>query len=71
MPMGILIGNNVFDRTLHTLANIFGWLVLLKGLAYLFIPKRLEKLAIKKFDSWFGVLGIITIILGAYLFFLV
>lgn len=68
---GILIQNyaNTSDSMVQVLVIIFGWLVLLKGLSYLFIPKTLEKISLKKFNSWFGVLGVFTIIIGVVLFF--
>ena len=70
---GILIQNNAYvsDKTIQTLTIIFGWLVLIKGLAYIFIPKVLAKIFIKKFNNWFGVLGVVIILIGVYLFFVV
>ena len=60
---------SVSDSMVQILIIIFGWLVLLKGLSYIFMPKTLEKISLKKFDSWFGVLGVFTIIIGIFLFF--
>ena len=70
---GILIQNSAYvsDKTIQTLTIIFGWLVLIKGLAYIFIPKVLAKIFIKKFNNWFGVLGVVIILIGVYLFFVV
>lgn len=67
---GILIQGytNPLGDLLQTLIMIFGWMTLLKGLMYIFTPKYLEKISIKKFDSWFGVLGISMILLGIVLF---
>lgn len=69
---GILIQSysNFSNNMTQALVTLFGWLTLLKGLTYLFVPKTLEKISYKKFDSWFGVMGIITIIIGVILFFI-
>ncbi len=68
---GVLIQNyaNVSNSMTQALVIIFGWLVLLKGLSYIFMPKTLEKVSLKKFNSWLGVLGVIMLILGIVLFF--
>jgi uncharacterized membrane protein HdeD (DUF308 family) len=67
----IQIYASVSDSLVQVLVIIFGWLVLLKGLSYIFMPKALENISLKKFDSWFGVLGVFTIIIGVVLFFAV
>ncbi len=59
------------NSLVQVLVIIFGWLVLLKGLSYIFMPKTLESISLKKFNSWFGVLGVIMLILGILLFFAV
>ncbi len=68
---GVLIQSYTSDAsgTVQTLTEIFAWITLLKGLSYIFIQKSLEVLSLKKFSSWFGVLGVIMAILGVYLFF--
>jgi hypothetical protein len=68
---GILIQSyaNVSNSTIQIWVTIFGWAALLKGLVYIFIPKTLEKISLKKFDSWFGVLGVLVVIIGIVLFF--
>ena len=68
---GVLIQNyiNASDSIVQVLVIIFGWLVFLKGLSYIFMPKTLEKISLKKFNSWFGVLGVFMVILGVVLFF--
>ena len=67
---GVLIQSytNASDSIIQVLIIIFGWLVFLKGLSYLFMPKILEKISLKKFNSWFGVLGVFMVILGVVLF---
>ena len=68
---GVLIQNyiNASDSIVQVLVIIFGWLVFLKGLSYIFMPKALEKISLKKFNSWFGVFGVFMVILGVVLFF--
>lgn len=66
-----LIQYNVWDGTWQTLITVFAWLVLLKGLMYIFTPKWLNEMSIKKFKSFFAIYGILAVIVGIYLFFLV
>lgn len=65
-----LIQYNIWDGTWKTLVTVFAWLVGLKGLVYIFMPKYLSESVIKKSKSMFGVYGIVSIIVGLYLFFL-
>lgn len=65
-----LIQYNIWDGTWKTVVTAFAWIVLVKGLGYIFFPKALNEIAIKKFRGFFGVYGIIAIIIGLYLFFL-
>ena len=65
-----LIQNNVWDGSWKTLLTIFVWIVMLKGLTYIFIPKALSEISIKKMRGLFGVYGLIAIVVGFYLFFL-
>jgi len=65
-----LIQYNVWDGTWKTIVTVFVWLVMLKGLAYVFAPKALSTMVIKKFRTGFGIYGIIAIIVGVYMFLL-
>jgi hypothetical protein len=65
-----LIQYNIWDGTWKVVVTVFAWLVMLKGLAYIFVPKALSEATVKSFRSLFGVYGILSIIVGAYLFFL-
>jgi len=65
-----LIQYNVWDGTWKTLITIFAWLVMVKGLSYIFIPRALNEMAVKKFKGSFNVYGVIAMIVGVYLFFL-
>jgi hypothetical protein len=65
-----LIGYNIWDSTWQTLVTIFVWIVLFKGLSYIFWPEILEKMSIYKYKNMFSVYGVIAIAIGLYLFFL-
>ena len=38
-----LLQNNIWDGTWRTVVTIFGWMVFMKGLAYIFIPEKLHQ----------------------------
>ncbi|MCX6716021.1 MAG: hypothetical protein NT077_03310 [Candidatus Taylorbacteria bacterium] len=65
-----LIQYNIWDGTWRVVVTIFVWLVILKGLAYIFIPQAMNEVAVKKFRSWFSLYGIVAIVIGFCLFFL-
>ena len=65
-----LIQYNIWTDTWHIALSIVAWLVLLKGLAYVFIPKLLSKVSIKKFQGWLKAWGVIAVIVGIYLYFI-
>ena len=65
-----LIQYNICDGTWKTLISLFMWLVTLKGLTYIFMPKIISEAVIRKSRGLFGVYGLIAIIVGVYIFFL-
>lgn len=65
-----LIQYNIWTGTWKTIITIFVWLVMLKGLAYVFVPQMLNESTVKRFKGFFKVYGVIAIIIGVYLFFL-
>ena len=65
-----LIQYNIWDGTWRALVTLFAWLVMLKGLAYIFVPQALSQSVVKRFRGLFGVYGLIAILMGLYLFFL-
>ncbi|SRR3989339_211278 len=65
-----LIQYNIWDGSWKVIATIFAWIVMLKGLAYIFVPNMLNEMAIKKFKGAFSTYGVIAIIVGVYLFLL-
>ncbi len=65
-----LIQYNIWEGSWEIVITIFAWLVLLKGLAYVFIPKMLSKISVKKFQNWFKAWGVLAVIIGIYLYFI-
>jgi hypothetical protein len=65
-----LLQYNIWDGTWKTIVTVFAWLVLIKGVAYVFFPKMLNEAAIKKSRQLFRAYGFISVIIGLYLFFL-
>jgi len=65
-----LIQYNIWNGTWQTVVTVFVWLVTLKGLIYVFIPRLLSEIVIKKSRGLFGAYGLIAILVGFYLFFL-
>ncbi|HEY0221144.1 MAG TPA: hypothetical protein VGC58_02900 [Candidatus Paceibacterota bacterium] len=65
-----LIQYNIWDGTWRTIVTVFVWLVGLKGIVYVFAPKSINEMAIKKSRKFFGVYGVIAVVVGLYLFFL-
>jgi hypothetical protein len=49
------------------LVTLFSWLILLKGIFYMFWPTKTSGL-IKSFNSWAVPVGVVLIIVGAILF---
>lgn len=65
-----LIEYNDWDGTWRTLITFFMWVILLKGLSYVFFPQVVNEMAIKRFKSSFNVYGLVAVVVGLYLFFL-
>ena len=65
-----LIMYNVWDGTWRTVVTIFVWLVLIKGVGYIFMPNMLNEVAIRKSRNFFSIYGVIAAAVGLYLFFL-
>lgn len=64
-----LLWNNVWDYSWRTVITVLAWLILIKGLAYIFAPRTLSELSIKRFRAWFGLYGLIAIFAGVYIFY--
>lgn len=65
-----LIQYNIWDGTYRTAVTVLAWAVLLKGIGYIFFPKMLNEIAIKKSKNLFGFYGFLSVMIGLYLFFL-
>ena len=64
-----LLQYNIWDGTWRTPVTILVWLVLLKGITYIFAPQALSEMTIKKSRPLFGFYGLIAIVIGVALFF--
>lgn len=65
-----LLQYNIWNGTFNIVVTLFAWLVLLKGLAYIFAPKLLSEISVKKYQKYFALYGIIAILVGLFLFFI-
>lgn len=66
----LLIQSNVWDGTWRVLVTILSWVVLFKGLAYIFIPETLHKIVTKKVLRSLNLYGLVAIAVGLFLFYL-
>ncbi len=64
----MLIQYNVWSSSFKVAVTIFGWLALAKGLTYIFFPELLSELPVRKMRSWFGILGVILVTAGIFIF---
>ncbi len=62
-----LIQFNIWDGTWKTIITVFVWLILVKGLVYIFAPKMLSEFVIKNSKKLFNVYGVIAFVIGLYL----
>ncbi|HEU0085463.1 MAG TPA: hypothetical protein VFQ59_00700 [Candidatus Paceibacterota bacterium] len=65
-----LIQFSMWDGSWETVVTVFAWLVLLKGLAYIFIPESLNHMVVNKYKSLFFVYGAVAIAVGVTLLML-
>jgi len=56
------------SEAVNSLVTVLAWLVLIKGLSYLFFPEMLQKMVTKKLLDTVSTYGVIAIIAGVYLF---
>lgn len=66
-----LLQYNTWDGAWGTPVTILVWLVLIKGVTYIFAPQVLSEMAIKQSKKLFGAYGVIAILVGLWLFFVV
>ena len=65
-----LLQYNIWNGSLQGLITLLVWIVMLKGLVYLFFPKLLSEIVVKKYQKLFDVYGLMAVIVGLSLFFL-
>ncbi len=66
-----LLQNNIWDGTWRAVVTFFVWMVLIKGLLYILAPEMLYKFVGKKILDMVNVFGVITVVAGICLFYLV
>lgn len=65
-----LLQYNSWDSTPNSVVTLFVWLVMLKGIIYIFAPRMLSGFVIKNNRKMFVVYGVVAIFVGIYLFYL-
>ena len=63
-----LLQYSIWDGTYRVIVTIFVWLVMIKGLCYIFIPETLNKIPVNKYKRYFVLYGFVAIVVGIYLF---
>ena len=67
--LALVIKHFTWDSTLETAITIFGWLLLLEGIFYLFVTRRILRKVIKWLDnkSAYYFFALLYLVLGVYL----
>jgi hypothetical protein len=65
-----LLQYNIWDGSWKTPITVLMWLIFFKGVTYIFAPQTLGQMAIKKSRYLFNTYGLIAIVAGLYLFFM-
>ena len=66
----MVVSHNIWDNSWRVIITLIGWLVLLKGLTFLFLPKKMMLKFAKSFrwsKEWYIVVAIIMALFGVYL----
>lgn len=66
-----LVQNNIWDGTWRTIITIVAWATLIKGVAYILFPEVLHRMVTKKVLDFVNVFGLIAIIAGVALYYVV
>ena len=66
-----LLDHNLWDGTWKTVITIFAWAVFIKGVAYIFVPETLHNMVSKKLLGTLNIYGVIAIIAGVMLYYVV
>ena len=64
----VLIQYNIWDGTWKTVVTVFVWVVLLKGVAYIFITEALHRMVNRKILQTLNLYGLIAVVAGVSLY---
>ncbi len=70
LGLTMVIGHNIWENSWRVVITLIGWIVLLKGLAFLFLPKKIMFKFAKSFrwsKEWYFIVAIIMVLFGLYL----
>jgi len=70
LGLTMVVGHNIWDNSWRIIITLIGWLVLLKGLTFLFLPKKMTSKFSKSFrwnKEWYIAVAIIMALFGLYL----
>lgn len=62
-----LLQYSIWDGTYRIIVTIFVWLIMIKGLCYIFIPETLNKIPVNKYKRYFMLFGLMAFVVGLYL----
>jgi len=64
----IVLSHNVWEGSTAILISLIGWIILLKGLAYVFVPNTLVRMSrMWSKQSVLVIIGVVALIIGLYL----
>lgn len=66
-----LLQGNIWDGTWRTIITVIAWATLIKGVAYILAPDMLRQMVTKKLLDSVNIYGIVAIVAGVYLFYIV
>lgn len=67
----VVIKNNIWDGTWRTWVTVFGVLMLLKGLVYIFFPRTFSDIPYGKMAGFFKLMGFVIAALGVWFWYIV
>lgn len=65
----LVLSHNMWDSWPERIVSFAGWMIVVEGVFYLFMPESVIKKVLKVFNTrgWYVVGGIVSILLGIYL----
>ena len=66
----LIVENNVWNGSWYSVIAVFGWLILLKGLGYIFFPEVLQRMARQRLHGSLSLFGLVAVVVGVYIFLL-